>query len=567
LAVLLIAVELALGAPASAQSSAQPAPTSDLRSAREALLRAETITEELFFDLIRAVGVEQAARGLPTFREDPESSRRPEVIAFRREVYGPLFQDPEAYQYLCTSAVKISEGFNFIPAVAQTLLADAPSTEHLNILYRALLEARQSTSSSRGGGFLRGTLPRQLGRTLRAMRDSDEPEDRALVGQVVTQLRTDAREGEAREVGAVIEALHNAGDTEAALQLLAELLESKSSQDSFEILSACTRLLREAEDAADLRLEAVESAKELALTVLEKEIEPSAFRGMSTEVQGLRSALRFIAQVGAAEELDFLLEIQEDAEAASLLGMDTVQSLRFSLQRARRELAEEQREQLDEAYIDVLYQAGERLFSLSEDPMDAGEYRSFAARRDLRYNAISYLDSQLDSDASLRERLSGDSELLEFLGLLVAAKEQQLEGRSSDALYFGVQEKKETRVVAATLLAKLGAEASELEGGLFAEFLRLVIEEARAPAEVLEDGLLFRERASQALALEVPIRKMPEDRFNLDQAVRGLRALGFEARVLSKVVRIHIGGAPGANEARDAREGSGRRRGDRRRGQ
>ena len=80
-----------------------------------------------------------------------------------------------------------------------------------------------------------------------------------------------------------------------------------------------------------------------------------------------------------------------------------------------------------------------------------------------------------------------------------------------------------------TLLAKLVRDyaASTEDVELFGDFIECVVQEVKAPREVLAVARLFHEQRSPWLSLEIPLVKRPADRFLNDQALRRLRALGF----------------------------------------
>ena len=137
-------------------------------------------------------------------------------------------------------------------------------------------------------------------------------------------------------------------------------------------------------------------------------------------------------------------------------------------------------------------------------------------------------------------------------------------GYGEDELYYAVAEKKENRILCGTVLAKLGLDLEGEAGGLYRAMIAMIVEEVRAAPEVLELAELFRATASPWLALEIPIRVTPSDRFIMDAAVRGLDALGYETSRSARIITVRHPGAPGAEQeeaSSNDRRGRGRGRG------
>lgn len=496
-------------------------------------VRAGALDGETFEDYVLSVLAEQARRELPSFMEDPEALYSAEQVAFRREVYAPYLDRPEGMTFLRTLVSEPPEDSRYSASTAAFLLADQPSAENLEALWAGY-------ENSDGSSFLRRSISRQLGRATQSLRD--DPAAAEICETVISRLDEEARSDDAARAGAAVEALYRAGEVDRALGLVGSVLEHSKPSDALELLRNCSRLLQLPQVDPSIQERARTLARDVIRANLETPPASSAWLNVSREAQDHRAAVAFLQGARIDADLELLLTCYQDPSSARLLGMDGLQSLRFALQSERRALDERRATQIDEVFLSQLREAGARLFELSELPMNSDEYQAFQEQRNARYNAASYLESLWSRDEDFREKLRSDGDLPEYLDLLSGARRLEIVGNGENVLYHGVEEKIETRLLCATVLARLGH--ANPATNLYAQFVEVLVAEVRAPAESLQAALALPRQSSPFLIAEIPRKAAPADRFLMNQALDGLRALDFRVESDAEWFRLRLSQPP-----------------------
>jgi hypothetical protein len=187
--------------------------------------------------------------------------------------------------------------------------------------------------------------------------------------------------------------------------------------------------------------------------------------------------------------------------------------MRWSLQNLRESLDAEVRGKLDRYFLGVLVADG-AVARPREQPVAEEEKAAFFDRRDLRYNAASYLEEALDKDGkSLIELIAGTPEAIETFWALITA--------GMDAGSAQVREKLENSVVLAEVAAKLRADFEE-------EIDRATLQKLLLGALRNELGDPERDPAEPPLAVNQ--KRKPQDPFIKDHLVSALKALGLKVR-------------------------------------
>lgn len=502
----------------------------DVAGARQALLDAETPTDELFTALLSAAFQEATNRTLPSTNEDPDANYSPEYVAFRAEVYGPLRERPATRAFLRRLAARAPAGaFDFAGATAAMVLADAPDEEDLAALHAGYRAAP---------GDNRSPLARQLGRAVAALRAQGS----ARAQELLDELRADAAEGNPNERGAAIEALWRAGAADDALRTLkAALLEGADPLEAVPLLSACSRLLRRNDVDPFLRARALAAAGAGVEALLDPDAPVHATQVISGEGRALRAAIGFLRDLGGDEEFGLLMRCLAEPRAHRLLGMDGLQQLRFALQARRAAVAPELGAQLDERYLAVVLATGERLFALEEEPLDRDEQRAFFEARDLRYNALSYLVDQFVRAPALEQRLHGLPELPDYLAVIARSRAEEREDPADhDSPYIAVEEKLENRVLALQLLALVQRKWNRDPGrlDLFAEAFALLCREVQAQPPPLAEVVEFRRARAPGLVLELAIGRAPDDPWVQRNCAQAIANLGWVVETRGGRIRI-----------------------------
>ena len=495
------------------------APKSDVATARQKLLDAAAPDAKDFNALIQAAGDEATKRKLPATSENPENNYTPELGAFRKEIYGPLLENTVTRDFLRGLAKKASSGFDFNMATAALILADAPDEADLDALFTGY-DATAPES--------RTTIARQLGRALGVVRDRTPPP--ARFSEMIERIKADAAAGKPGQRGAAIEALWRAGETALALKHVEALLAKEADPlESVTVLQACSRLVQKNDVDPLLRARAVATAHAAIETILADTSEITPAQAISGKGRMLRSAVAFLQDVAAAHEHDLVMRCLTGTRPQRLLGMDGLQSVCSGLERARDKLTPEQGTQVDDWFLKQIVEAAARLFSLEEEPMTVEEQRTFWDGRDLRYNAISYFNTEIRRSQGVKERLKKERELDDHLVTLFRAKADVKEERDGETIYRGVAEKLENRVMALQLLSNIEREFNREPPGvdLFSE--AFAIAAAEVHAGVIDPGAVvkFRKDYAPHVLFEFSVIKEPADDFVKRAAIQTMANLGY----------------------------------------
>jgi hypothetical protein len=494
-------------------------PKTNIATARQALLDAATPDVKDLGSLIQAASDESTKRNLPSFNDNPENNYTPEQTAFRKEVYGPLLENPVTRDFLRGLVKKAQTGFDFNAATAAVVLADAPDDVDLDALFAGYCATAAES---------RTTPARQLGRALGNVRERQPAAARFT--EMLDRVKVDATEGKPAQRGSAIEALWRAGETELALKHLEALLVKEADPlESLTVLQACSRLLQKSEVDPQLRARAMATAHTAIEQLLADTAEITPAQAISGKGRMMRSAVAFLQDVGGAHEFDLVLRCLTEPRSQRLLGMDGLQSVRFGLQRNRAQFDAAQGKAVDDYFLKIISEPGARLSSLEEDPMTADEQRAFWDARDLRYNALNYLIDQIRRTKAVKERLGQEKELPEHLVLLFRSKADVKEQRDGETIYRGVQEKLENRVSALELMARMQREYNKEPPGidLFSEALAILSSEVQSGLVDPGGVIAFRKAYTPHVRFNFAVVKEPADEFVKREAIMTIATLGY----------------------------------------
>jgi hypothetical protein len=495
------------------------APKSDVATSRQKLLDAEKPDAKDFYALIQAASDEATRRKLSSTTENPESNYTPEYGAFRKEVYGPLLENAVTRDFLRSLVKKPAGGFDFNMLTAALVLSDAPDDADLD----ALFTGYDATAPEN-----RTTIGRQLGRALGNVRGRTPPP--ARFSEMIERVKADAAAGKPGQRGAAIEALWRAGETELALKHVEALLAKEADPlESVTVLQACSRLVQKSDVDPLLRARAVATAHAAIETILSDTSEITPAQAISGKGRLLRGAVSFLQDVAAAHEHELVMRCLTEPRPQRLLGMDGLQNVCTGLERARDKLTEEQGTRVDDWFLKQIVEAAARLFSLEEEPMTVDEQRAFWDGRDLRYNAISYFNTEIRRSKGVKERLKREREIDDQLVTLFRARADVKEERDGETLYRGVAEKLENRVMALQLLSNIEREFNREPPGvdLFSEAFAIAAGEVHAG--VIDPGavLKFRKDYAPHVLFEFAVVKEPADDFVKRAAIQTIANLGY----------------------------------------
>jgi hypothetical protein len=506
---------------------------SDVATARQVLLDAASPQERDFDSLIRAAFREATARKLPSITDNPEAQYEPEYLAFRGEIYGELRERPSLREFLRGIARRAQNGaFDFVAATAAMVLADAPVADDLP----ALLDGYRAAAADS-----RASIARQLGRAVAALRIATPPP--AGVAEALELLRADAGEGKAASRGAAIEGLFRAGCEDEALAILKPLLiEGADPFQTVTLLSACSRFFRRQNLDPLLKARALAATSAVFNDLLDSD-EPVAATGViSGKGRSLRAAITFLQEVGGDAEFELLLRCLTEENGFRLLGMDGLQNLRYALQGKRGKVAPELGARVDEHYLGVVLEAGQRLFDLEEAPYEREEKERFFLARDLRYNALSYLVDQFFRTSAVKERIGRESDLTALLAAIVQSREDvRVDAADPQSPFVAVLEKTENRTLALQLLALIEREWNRRPGiDVFAEAYGLLCTEIQAPLQSIAEVVAFRKARAPGLELTIPVRRTPDDPWIRGACCQAIANLGYIVHTEPTRIRIQV---------------------------
>ncbi|HET6163716.1 MAG TPA: hypothetical protein VFG37_08615 [Planctomycetota bacterium] len=488
-----------------------------------------------FGALVTAAADEASNRKLPSVNDSPENNYTPEHLAFRKEVYGPVRDDPVLREFLRTLVRKAATGFDFNGTTAALVLADDPDAADLDAIFTGYGATIPEN---------RTPLARQLGRALGAARTQEPRPPR--FDEMVERVKADAAEGKAVQRGAALEALYRAGESELALQHLKKLLSQATEPlEAVTVLQACSRLLQQTDVDPFLRSRAVAVAHAAVESILSDTSALKASQSIGGDGRILRAATSFLQDVGGAREMDLVLRCLSEPRAQQLLGMDGLQNVRYGLSRARPTMADDQGAKVDEWFLKLLLETGNRLFSLEEEPMTQEEKRAFWDARDLRYNAIAYFIDQIRRTKAVKERLYQEKDLPELLVTIFKAKEDVKDVRDGETVWRGVAEKLENRASALELLANLEREFNKPTPGidLFSEGLAVLCAEVQAPPIRPAEIIAFRKAYAPGAMFEFPVGKEPADEFVKRTGCMVIATLGYIVHTGDGKVGIEVDAA------------------------
>ena len=488
--------------------------------------------------LIARFGVERRASGLSYSLYNPELSyARNGYVAMRKLCFGPLREHEKSLAYLHRMAANpLDDSFESLYAVL--FLADDATPEDL----AAILEGYRAFTTE---ASYRVSFARQLGRATAYVRET-VGDDHPVVVEAIAQLETDLENESLWARGAAHEGWYRAGFEDDAERRIAEVLRGGlEPRDKLRVLEPASRILHQPAVDPDLLLEANELAIASAEHVLATaEVDATSLVDrVSHSAKLFQAALGLLEDTATPEHLDFLLRCYTDPRSPVLLGITGLQGQRLNLQRLRRDLDTEQRRRVDRIFFDTLIIAGERLFSLEEDPMDPAERSAFESRRDFRYNAASYIADQWTDNEDLQDAWLAESDAAEFLAILCQSAEDETEGDPGNELYYAVREKMETRVLAGQILAMMQSHLSYqiVEPDLGAFFVTTAASECRAPAQdCLQAFKVLVASKSEHLVAEIPIVRKPDDEWIKTEALIGLTELGYIVFLDSKTITIRL---------------------------
>ena len=488
-----------------------------------------------FGTLVTAANDEASNRKLPSINDSPENNYTPEHLAFRKEVYGPVRDDPVLREFLRTLVRKAATGFDVNGTNAAMVLADDPDVADLDAIFTGYGATIPEN---------RTPLARQLGRALGTARTQEPRPPR--FDEMIERVKADAAEGKAVQRGAALEALYRAGEGELALQHLKKLLSQETEPlEAVTVLQACARLLQQTDVDPFLRSRAVAVAHAAIESILSDTSALKASQSIGGDGRILRAGTSFLQDVGGAREMELVLRCLSEPRAQQLLGMDGLQNVRVGLARARPTMSDEQGAKVDEWFLKLIVDTGNRLFALEEDPMSQEEKRAFWEARDLRYNAITYFIDQIRRTKSVKERLWKEADLAELLVTIFKAKEDVKDERDGDVVWRGVAEKLENRACALELLANLEREFNKPTPGidLFSEGLAVLCNEVQAPPIRVAEILAFRKAYAPGVMFEFPIGKEPADEFVKRTGCMVIATLGYIVHTGGGKVGIEVDAA------------------------
>ncbi len=503
--------------------------TSDLTRVHELvdeMLASDPVDGEIFYKLIAEVVDQQSRRGLSVW-QSRDAMYTAEQVAFRAECYGRLLENPRTLEYLRATARDTTVGWTLELLTAAVLLADNANRENLVALYEGLVN---DTSG-------RGLVTRQVGRALAALRDTEDDETAHVAQLVLEDLELSAMSREPQEMGLAVQALFHAGETEMAIRHIKEIAATvESPAKALEILERCSAVFRSEGFPPSLIEQYAAMAIEVAEAHWPDEGAVSGSSVMSSRSTAFRTAVQFLGSIAAFANRDFWQEAYLEPRSSGWLGIDGLQSLRFSIQRERRKLDEDQKAELDEFFIEHVREIGLRLFELGESPMDPTEFSEYGALKDARYNSVSYVNSISDRNQDLQRQLAEDEDLRDMLSLIALSKEEKAEGEDFDRLYYGVKDKTETRLVAAKILANLHKHLEQpYPVELKQQALEALAVEVGTPQAAAQQIV---EQADWEGEIAFPVIRVPADRFVMDLSLRILRLTGQKVKRGKDMVTI-----------------------------
>ncbi len=473
----------------------------------------ETIKDP-FEKLVDAVRAAMLKEDLP---KDAPNTYGEEYQAWRAKNYDPLKEDPECLEYLL-QVLLMPDTVSLTPELEMVVYAaDTPTVDHAYVLLDGLRACSDKTES-------RFSRSRHVGRCIRALENSDEPGAYEFVEEALAFLRQDLEQNDSMEVkGCAIEGMYWAGkDSEAHGELQRFFHESGfPAGDVMELLYHATRLMRTDDVDEAAKSWAMELAETMAADSLEQAPEAMLDRVVSREATLYQYAYYYMQVLAPEKHLEELLTPYHDYAKASLLGMDDLSYLRTTLQTYRRG-EERDHDLIDECFLSLVFEAGERLQLIAEEPMTLDERKDFHTLRDIRYNALYYFVSLWDRVESIREWWDEDS--VETLHAIVHSDEEQVSGEGHDRLYHGFFEKTENRVLAMTLLCKMKRDSGiDPQMDLRGELLEVLFEEVKTPVAAAESA---RQEMRGGEVCHVAIGATPDDDWIQDKILDAYELLG-----------------------------------------
>jgi hypothetical protein len=364
------------------------------------------------------------------------------------------------------------------------------------------------------------------------MRDRGEPSDAPRIEAGLAALREGLKSESVAMVGHTLEGLQRAGFADEAYGELEKRLyaEDLEETEALKLLSAAPRL--QTLEGVDPFLVAwsVDVALRAADTALEEAAGDSSIaRTVSEAASHYRSAISFASQVAPGATLEYLLTSMQEMERVELLGMDAVSNLRTELENYRLVAEEQDAALIDSTFLRILMDAGERLFLVQEEPMTEAEHDRFFRARDSRYNAAYYFDHLWQKAPGLPGTLAAQPDVVDYLLSLALADEEEILGEGADTLYLAVEEKTETRLLAANLLARLEHEFDvDPPIDLYDFFLEALGDEVQAtPEDVLACRRDLADAATEQDPVCLEIVHEPGDEWIKDRCIQALRDLGY----------------------------------------
>jgi hypothetical protein len=482
-----------------------------VQKCQERILRAPAPTADDFDKLVRAAFARSRELKLKSSWEDPDAPKSAEQVAFRREVYGPIYEDTKGLA-LMRSIVEAPMPEEWSAVTGCYVFADHGSAADLRSIFTGLKHIESDGST--GYGTIAEGYGRQLGRIL--ARPPEEGEDPALRAEVLKSLNGWLDDPATLPMirGASLNAFFESDDVERVASWFKKALsaEVKDPCEVLRLLPSNLRLMRHKRFPPEYR-ERLRAEARRAVTEFVADPPAGVVSTTSERVRCLRSGVQVHLSTMERGDLDLLLPLMSERRASSWLGIDLLQQMRWSLQTLRESLDADGRGKLDGYFLGVLVADG-AVARPREQPVGEEEKAAFFDRRDLRYNAASYLEEVLDKDGkSLIELIAGTPEAIETFWALITA--------GMDAGSAQVREKLENSVVLAEVAAKLRADFEE-------EIDRATLQKLLLGA--LRNELGDPERDPAEPPLTVNQKRKPQDPFIKDHLVSALKALGLHAR-------------------------------------
>lgn len=359
--------------------------------------------------------------------------------------------------------------------------------------------------------------------------------------EAIEFLRASLRDERSVMKGAAILGLVESGRSVEALPALRELLGDEDQREqALQAAVVCRGLLAQEDADPVLRAQVLALAESSCEQALVAPIDfNSPVARLSAPARTYQDAVRLLQALADPRAVPTLQACFLHPRSSFLLGKDGTMNLRQALQRSRKGLDSAGRAALDELFAGVLLEAGERLFTLPEDPMTEAEFVEFAAQRDQRFNAASYFCELWSHAAEVKEALTGATDALAYLESLVLAEDPEVGGEAGGRLHSAVEEKPETRLLAARLIGRMEREGFAASVDVERHLVDTLGTELKVPVDQLQEGMaLLRGATSPLLCLRIPTLQLPPDTYLMFASIEGLRERGWRVVLTPEAILV-----------------------------